>query len=84
MTVKVIQCDHTKRLDGYWTVLKDFADKWEDDLSDLKSINEISKAEVKAEEKVLDLFWQLIELVDELSREEAGIHDEYDLFRGDY
>lgn len=86
MTVKVVSLDHQKRLDGYWTALKDIADKWEDDLTDLNSTAEISEKENRAEVKVLNIFWQLIELVDELSREEAGINDEdeYDLFRGDY
>lgn len=76
MTVKVYQLNHQKRLDGYWTVLKDLADKWSEDISDLKSIDEISKEEVRAEVEVLDLFWYLIEEVYELSKEAAGIHDE--------
>lgn len=75
MTVKVIQCDHKKRLDGYWSELKRLADRWEKDLSDLKEINEISEAEAKAEGEVLDLFWDFIEEVDELA-EEVGLYDE--------
>lgn len=75
MTVKVIQCDHKKRLDGYWSELKRLADKWEKDLSDLKEINEISEAEAKAEGEVLELFWDFIEEVDELA-EEVGLYDE--------
>lgn len=75
MTVKVIQCDHKKRLDGYWSELKRLADRWENDLSDLKRINEISEAEAKAEGEVLELFWDFIEEVDELA-EEVGLYDE--------
>lgn len=75
MTVKVIQCDHKKRLDGYWSELKRLADRWEKDLSDLKEIDEISEAEAKAEGEVLELFWDFIEEVDELA-EEVGLHDE--------
>ena len=75
MTVKVIQCDHKKRLDGYWSELKRLADRWEKDLSDLKEINEISEAEAKAEGEVLELFWEFIEEVDELA-EEVGLYDE--------
>jgi hypothetical protein len=75
MTVKVIQCDHKKRLDGYWSELKRLADRWEKDLSDLKEINEISEAEAKAEGEVLELFWDFIEEVDELA-EEVGLYDE--------
>lgn len=75
MTVKVIQCDHKKRLDGYWSELKRLADKWEKDISDLKEINEISEAEAKAEGEVLELFWDFIEEVDELA-EEVGLYDE--------
>lgn len=75
MTVKVIQCDHKKRLDGYWSELKQLADRWEKDLSDLKEINEISEAEAKAEGEVLELFWDFIEEVDELA-EEVGLYDE--------
>lgn len=75
MTLKVIQCDHKKRLDGYWSKLKQLADRWEKDLSDLKEINEISEAEAKAEGEVLELFWDFIEEVDELA-EEVGLYDE--------
>lgn len=75
MTVKVIQCDHKKRLDGYWSELKRLADRWEKDLSDLKEINEISEAEAKAEGEVLELFWDFIEEVDELAKE-VGLYDE--------
>ena len=75
MTVKVIQCDHKKRLDGYWSELKRLADRWEKDLSDLKEINEISEAEAKAEGEVLELCWDFIEEVDELA-EEVGLYDE--------
>lgn len=75
MTVKVIQCDHKKRIDGYWSELKKLADRWEKDLSDLKEINEISEAEAKAEGEVLELFWDFIEEVDELA-EEVGLYDE--------
>lgn len=75
MTVKVIQCDHKKRIDGYWLELKKLADRWEKDLSDLKEINEISEAEAKAEGEVLELFWDFIEEVDELA-EEVGLYDE--------
>lgn len=75
MTVKVIQCDHKKRLDGYWSELKRLADRWEKDISDLKEIDEISEAELKAEGEVLELFWDFIEEVDELA-EEVGLYDE--------
>ena len=75
MTVKVIQCDHKKRIDGYWSELKRLADRWEKDLSDLKEINEISEAEAKAEGEVLELFWDFIEEVDELA-EEVSLYDE--------
>lgn len=75
MTVKVIQCDHKKRLDGYWSELKRLADRWEKDISDLKEIDEISEAEAKAEGEVLELFWDFIEEVDELA-EEVGLYDE--------
>ena len=73
--MKVIQCDHKKRLDGYWSELKRLADRWEKDLSDLKEINEISEAEAKAEGEVLELFWDFIEEVDELAKE-VGLYDE--------
>lgn len=69
MTVKVYQLNHKKRLDGYLTVLEDLADKWSEDISDLKSIDEISKEEVRAEVEVLDLFGYLIEEVYSLSAE---------------
>lgn len=69
MTVKVVSLDHQKRLDGYLTVLKDLADKWSEDISDLKSIDEISKEEVREEVEVLDLFGYLIEEVYSLSAE---------------
>lgn len=78
MTVKVYQLNHQKRLDGYWTVLKNLADKWSEDISDLKSIDEISKEEVIAEVEVLDLFWYLIEEVDELSREAERVRSNDD------
>lgn len=78
MTVKVYQLNHQKRLDGYWTVLKNLADKWSEDISDLKSIDEISKEEVRAEVEVLDLFWYLIEEVDELSREAERVRSNDD------
>lgn len=75
MTVKVIQCDHKKRIDGYWLELKKLADRWEKDLSELKEINELSEAEAKAEGEVLELFWDFIEEVDELAKE-VGLYDE--------
>lgn len=75
MTVKVIQCDHKKRIDGYWLELKKLADRWEKDISELKEINEISEAEAKAEGEVLELFWDFIEEVDELA-EEVRLYDE--------
>lgn len=78
MTVKVYQLNHQKRLDGYLTVLKDLADKWSEDISDLKSIDEISKEEVRAEVEVLDLFGYLIEEVYSLSAEAPRIHYEDD------
>lgn len=86
MTVKVYQLNHQKRLDGYLDVLEELANKWSEDITGLNSTAEISEKENRAEVKVLNIFWQLIELVDELSREEAGINDEddYDWFRGDY
>lgn len=76
MAVKVASLDHQKRLDGYWAVLKQLADKWSEDLSDLKSIDEISKEELRAEVEVLDLFWYLIDEVGILSREATGINNE--------
>lgn len=78
MTVKVYQLNHKKRLNGYLTVLKDLADKWSEDISDLKSINEISKEEVRAEVEVLDLFGYLIEGVYGLSEEAQRNHYEAD------
>lgn len=78
MTVKVYQLNHQKRLDGYWTKLKDLADKWSEDISDLKSIDEISKEEVRAEVEVLDLLWYLIDEVDELSREAERVRSNDD------
>lgn len=60
MTVKVVSLDHQKRLDGYWTELRQLEKKWREDLSDLKRINEISEEEVKVESEVLDLFWDFI------------------------
>ena len=75
MTVKVIQCDHKKRLDGYWSELKRLAEKWEKDISDLKEINEISEAEAKAEGEVLELRWDYMEEVSELA-EEVELYDE--------
>lgn len=78
MTVKVIQCDHKKRLDGYLTALRELADKWVEDLSDLKRINEISKEEVRAEVEVLDTFGYLIEEVFVLSKEATKINDKED------
>ena len=76
MTVKVIQCDHKKRLDGYWSGLKQLADQWEKDLSDLKEINEISEAEAKAEGEVLELFRDFIDEVYELAEEVVLYDDE--------
>lgn len=78
MIVKVVSIDHQKCLDGYWTVLKEFADQWEDDLLELKKINEISEEEVRAEAEVLDTFGYLIEGVYELYREAAKINDKED------
>ncbi len=75
MAVKVVSLDRQKRLDGYWIVLKQLADKWAEDLSELKSIDEISKEELRAEVEVLDLFWYLIDEVDILSREATGINN---------
>ena len=69
------QINHKQRIDGYWSELKQFADRWEKDLADLKAINEISEAEAKAEGEVLELFWDFIEEVDELA-EEVGLYDE--------
>lgn len=84
MAVKVVSLDRQKRLDGYWIVLKQLADKWAEDLAELKSIDEISKEELRAEVEVLDLFWHLIDEVDILSREATGINNEDGLFRGGY
>lgn len=67
MTVKVIQCDHKKRIDGYWLELKKLADRWEKDLSDLKDIYELSEEEAAEEGEVLELFWDFIEEVDRLA-----------------
>ena len=67
MTVKVIQCDHKERLDGYWSELKQLADRWEKDLSDLKDIYELSEEEAAEEGEVLELFWDFIEEVDRLA-----------------
>lgn len=75
-TTKVVSLDHQKRLDGYWTVLKQLADKWSEDLSDLKSMGEISKEDFRAEIETLDLFWNLVEVVGELSRESTGINED--------
>lgn len=36
MTVKVIQCDHKKRLEGYWDQLFVIGKKWEEDLKALR------------------------------------------------
>ena len=75
-TTKVVLLDRQKRLDEYWTVLKQLGDKWSEDLSDLKSMDEISKEDFRAEIETLDLFWNLVEVVDELSRESVGINED--------
>lgn len=67
MTVKVIQCDHKKRLDGYWLELKQLADRWEKDLSDLKEIDEISEDEALSEGDVLEHLWDYMEEVNTLA-----------------
>lgn len=67
MTVKVIQCDHKKRIDGYWSELKQLADRWEKDLSDLKDIYELSEEEAAEEGEVLELLWDFMEEVDRLA-----------------
>lgn len=67
MTVKVIQCDHKKRLDGYWSELKRLADRWEKDLSDLKKIDEISEDEALSEGDVLEHLWDYMEEVSTLA-----------------
>lgn len=76
MTIKVVSLDRQKRLDGYWTVLKPLGDKWSEDLSELKSMGEISKEDFRAEIETLDLFWNLVEVVSELSRESTGINED--------
>lgn len=75
-TTKVVSLDRQKRLDGYWLELKKLADQWGKDLSDLKEIDEISKEDFRAEIETLDLLWNLVEVVDELSRESVGINED--------
>ena len=67
MTVKVIQCDHKKRIDGYWSELKQLADRWEKDLSDLKEIDAISEDEALSEGAVLEHLWDYMEEVSTLA-----------------
>lgn len=69
MTVKVIQCDHKNRLDGYWLELKGLADRWEKDLSELKEIDEISQDEALSEGDVLEHLWDYMEEVDALAQD---------------
>ena len=69
MTVKVIQCEHKKRIDGYWSELKRLADRWEKDLSDLKEIDEISEDEALSEGDVLEHLWDYMEEVNTLAND---------------
>lgn len=63
MTIKAVSLDHKKRLDGYWSELKQLADRWEKDLSDLKEIDEISEDEALSEGDVLEHLWDYMEEV---------------------
>lgn len=42
MTVKVIQCDHQKRTEGYLKQIDEILDKWQKDLDELEKFGEIS------------------------------------------
>lgn len=42
MTVKVIQCDHQKRTDGYLKQIDEIIDRWQNDLDELEKFGEIS------------------------------------------
>ena len=74
MTVKVIQCDHKKRLDGYWLELKKLADRWEKDLSDLKEIDEISEGDVL--EHLWDYMEEVSTLADDIYEDEEDDDEE--------
>lgn len=67
MTVRVINCNHKQRLDGYWSELKQLADRWEKDLSELKRINEISQDEALSEGDTLEHLWDFMEEVSTLA-----------------
>lgn len=64
---KDMETDHKKRLDGYWSELKRLADRWENDLSDLRRINEISEDEALSEGDVLEHLWDYMEEVSTLA-----------------
>lgn len=78
MTVKVYQLNHKKRLEEYLSVLRQLEAKWIEDISDLNSIDEISKEEVRAEAEVLDTFGYLIEKVYKLSKEAERVRSNDD------
>lgn len=67
MTIKAVSLDHKKRIDGYWSELKQLADRWEKDLSDLKEIDEISEDEALSEGDVLEHLWDYMEEVSTLA-----------------
>lgn len=67
MTIKAVSLDHKKRIDGYWSELKQLADRWEKDLSDLKEIDEISEDEALSEGDVLEHLWDYMEEVSALA-----------------
>lgn len=62
-----METDHKKRLDRYWSELKRLADRWENDLSDLRRINEISEDEALSEGDVLEHLWDYMEEVSTLA-----------------
>lgn len=67
MTIKAVSLDHKKRIDGYWSELKQLADRWEKDLSNLKEIDEISEDEALSEGDVLEHLWDYMEEVSTLA-----------------
>lgn len=67
MTIKAVSLYHKIRIDGYWSELKQLADRWEKDLSDLKEIDEISEDEALSEGDVLEHLWDYMEEVSTLA-----------------
>lgn len=82
MTTKVCEYDHKKRLEGYWSELKEIAEKWEKDLVNLRKKHEISEDEALSEGDVLEQLWDYMEEVDTLAcdiyEDDPEIEDEED------